>query len=1009
MKTAYCSAAVVLFCSVVTIYAQQRDVDREWSQPVVTERGLHHRLAERSASVVQPDGSTREITTSYVELVPGLHYVKDDQLLESKAEFKLVPGGAAATEGPLQLILMPDIAQEGAVDFVTPDAKRFVSSPRWLAYYDRVTGENAIIAAVKSCVGELVGPNVVIYADAFDDIRAALRYTYQPWGVEQDVIFLESGPLRPDLYGMHGDPANIVLEMWSEFHTAPVPDSITPSTKAGLPDVSLDFGATRVGEGKAFSIGNDDGVSIPVGKTWTKTDDRRQFLIEAVRQTELAPLLAGLPLQAQAGNPGQKARNLAQGAPAEKTRSALLAKGRDRIRSRERRTELASIQRTSKRIEKGVVIDYSIVTTVSNFRFKGNTTYYVTNSVTLSGTTTIDGGAVIKFANATNAGSNRLLITGPIDCQTSPYRPAFLTAKDDDTVGQIISGSTGDPGTNRYGGRVLDLNATSTSYDLHNLRIRYPDRGIHVSASTATLNLSHSQIGYANTAIYNVYPGFVGRNLLLFDSLYALYSASTITSRFEHVTFHRIGTLRSSGTALITNSLLICVTNGVSYSGSGVQESLSDTGVFQTVGAGARYLANQSTYRNAGTTGIDPTLASELRKRTTYPPVNLGGDFVVNTTLQPQAVRDTDLPDCGYHYDPIDWAWSGKSLTNTTLTLANGTAIAFYDSSTALNLYSGSRVTGSGTPLNLNRIAPYFAVQEQPVLWGSARPAALFGLAETNPATPPVVDLKFTGIDLFQGSSLSQQDFVNTYNTFGQLALNDCQVRGGSISIVPQINFASQQLIAFTNCVIHWTLMNLQHGYLGDATPVIVHLRNNLFRTNNVTLYNHTNTTTWTANENVFDSVTLTGPPTGFGKLDNTNNAYYATATLPKHAGSITLGALDFVAGPLGNYYYPTNGANLATLLNAGTRTADLSGLYHFTTTTNQLRETNSTVDIGFHYIGLNASGVPVNTESDAVADYLEDINGNGGLDSGETDWQVYNSTSASGNGPGLVSFTPLK
>ena len=60
-------------------------------------------------------------------------------------------------------------------------------------------------------------------------------------------------------------------------------------------------------------------------------------------------------------------------------------------------------------------------------------------------------------------------------------------------------------------------------------------------------------------------------------------------------------------------------------------------------------------------------------------------------------------------------------------------------------------------------------------------------------------------------------------------------------------------------------------------------------------------------------------------------------------------------------------------------------GLYHFTTTTNKWKETNSIVDIGFHYIALDANGLPVDTDGDGWPDYWEDANGNGALDSGET------------------------
>ena len=68
-------------------------------------------------------------------------------------------------------------------------------------------------------------------------------------------------------------------------------------------------------------------------------------------------------------------------------------------------------------------------------------------------------------------------------------------------------------------------------------------------------------------------------------------------------------------------------------------------------------------------------------------------------------------------------------------------------------------------------------------------------------------------------------------------------------------------------------------------------------------------------------------------------------------------------------------------LTNAGSQTADLAGLYHYTTTTNQVKETNSTVDIGYHYVAVGTNGLPFLTWMGmGLLDYLEDANGNGTL-----------------------------
>src|SRR5258705_2027923 len=55
----------------------------------------------------------------------------------------------------------------------------------------------------------------------------------------------------------------------------------------------------------------------------------------------------------------------------------------------------------------------------------------------------------------------------------------------------------------------------------------------------------------------------------------------------------------------------------------------------------------------------------------------------------------------------------------------------------------------------------------------------------------------------------------------------------------------------------------------------------------------------------------------------------------------------------------------------------------------NQAQELNSVVDIGFHYVATSGAGVPIDSDHDGDPDYLEDPNGNGVNDPGETPWTV--------------------
>jgi len=77
---------------------------------------------------------------------------------------------------------------------------------------------------------------------------------------------------------------------------------------------------------------------------------------------------------------------------------------------------------------------------------------------------------------------------------------------------------------------------------------------------------------------------------------------------------------------------------------------------------------------------------------------------------------------------------------------------------------------------------------------------------------------------------------------------------------------------------------------------------------------------------------------------------------------------------PVGQFYLP----GTSTLIDVGSTNANYLGLYHYTTQTSQTKEANSVVDIGYHYVALDANGSPIDSNGDGIPDYLEDANGNG-------------------------------
>jgi len=183
--------------------------------------------------------------------------------------------------------------------------------------------------------------------------------------------------------------------------------------------------------------------------------------VEAVRFGDAKPALEKLRRDAavQTGKKTVKAQPDTQGktvvASLASTRKLPLIKARAEIKTKE------VIRTASLSKRPGYVLDYNqINTSQTNYIFKGDATYYISGAVNLYGTTTMEGGAVIKYA-PTNSAS--ILVNSTVDFQGEAFRPTIFTSRDDNTMGEAISGSTGNPTTNRYSLGLHILNSTNTT------------------------------------------------------------------------------------------------------------------------------------------------------------------------------------------------------------------------------------------------------------------------------------------------------------------------------------------------------------------------------------------------------------------------------------------------------------------------------------------------------------------------------------------------------------------
>jgi alpha-tubulin suppressor-like RCC1 family protein len=982
----------------------------------VVERGANYRVWERAANELKPSGQRAGRPQRYIELASGLNYLKDGQWVDSKEEITLMPDGtAAALQGQYQAHF-PGNINEGFIELVTPEGKQLRSRPLGLSYDD---GKHTVwIAELKDSVGQMVGSNQVIYPDAFTDFKADLRYTYTKGGFEQDIILREQPP-TPNRYGL--DPATARLQLLTEFFDPPQPrltkSKLAPQAGVALGDDALDFGATRMMPGRAFLLGSEGhSAGAAVGKSWVNLEGR-QFLVEEVPVGALTDELGQLPAPATASlkvNP-QAALHLVS------ARRLLPAPRLTRNGPGERLKQMAQNTFSGR----GLVLDYqTLVGAWTNYVFQEDTTYYISGTVGLFGTNTFEGGTVLKFA--TNGSLQ--IVPGPpglspgINWLGNPYRPVIFTAKDDNTVGQAVG--TGTP-VGYYGNPMVLVANVSIQAAISNLRVSYAGLAFQFGGGSAN---------FYNVQFVNCRYGMTlgGAHVLLGNALFAniqtnfvFQGGSFVTA--ENVTFANSALLatapssQAGNSLFVTNSIFCNVTNvlvGAYSQAVGGYNGFYNTPLtwdnaypgsvypFQTAGAGNYYLASNSGLQGQGfASAIDPTLLASLKARTTYPPIMVTNGISTPVIWQPAVPRDTNgvILDLGYHYDALDYLVNGATL-NSSLTLTNGVAVGV--ASYMILGTSSSLITSVGQPQLMNRIAFGHQVQEQPPV----EP----GYFLVGGSFTTSLSFRFTDFSFGSGGPMPLF-YVYAVPTGLTMTMQDCSLRGLDVECTPN---NSGPIFNLRNNLISRGITTVGNSMSLLSGPNF-NCYNNTFvgGTLNVGLITGANTVpTWNIKDNLFDGAvqSLSTDSGGANQISAANNGFSigTTNSLGGNNNQTNFTA-NYQNGPLGNNYLPGN----SILTNAGSRTADLAGLYQYTTQTNQVEESTSQVDIGYHYVATDGNGVPQDSDVDGIPDYLEDANGSGVYDGGDpSDWtDYYNGVLptllvASGNnqsGP-LGSFLPL-
>jgi hypothetical protein len=309
-----------------------------------------------------------------------------------------------------------------------------------------------------------------------------------------------------------------------------------------------------------------------------------------------------------------------------------------------------------------------------------------------------------------------------------------------------------------------------------------------------------------------------------------------------------------------------------------------------------------------------------------------------------------------------------------------------------------------GLPHRLNRLTRYQTVQEGWGVWGTTGSTkSLFDVPGASSPLPEV-RLRFTEV-AWPADQANGRHLLNNNYLVARLALQDCQVHNAYLYAMPWFSDSREQAFAFTNSLFGRCSFSLESGYMGDTTPFAVDGYNNLLLRstlylNNAAYTNGAPVRTWMLKDNAFDNATASAS----GYLTLGNNGYINTTSLGGST-NVVVSSFTYAIGTLGNWYQAST-----NFIDKGSRTAGAAGLYHHTTTTNQIKEASSAVDIGFHLIAVDtATGLPLDYDGDGLPDYFEDRNGNGVYDPGasETDWA--NSPNGTTGTTGLQVFTPFE
>lgn len=909
--------------------------------------------------------------------------------VESSDQISITPTGAQATNAQFSVAFLGNANSANALNVTLPEGRILTSGVLGLAYWDTATDNSVFFALIKDSNGQLLpSGHEALFQDCFTGTLADLLYVTSVSGLDQMVILREQLP-SPALWGM--SPESTMVQVITEWSTNGPAPRVIPTQTLGGRDDHLDWGVMQMPQGYAFAVGSETN-KVPVTKFWLTTPDFRTCLVEQVPFEAILPSIQTLP-------PRPSGASLQ---PAPGSAPQLASRGLVLPPPKATRMDAPSLKLAKTTPErKGYAMDFTLTLTSSqtNFVFQSDTTYFITNnaSVLLCGSNVFEGGTVIKYGTNASIQIYPSATTPAVSFYGSPYRPIYFSSMDDSSAGDQIR--TNAP-SGYYASPALHLAGLSQIPNLAYVRFAFAQQAISLGGVSA--NILDAQFINCQQGVYAGGSVIHFRNVLFANTLTNVVNQGDVNATAENCTFNGSGylvtspagstgssfSMTNSIVANISHILFIGVLDATNGDYNGFYSSPGSFGThiaptpfgspFQTVGAGNFYLA-MTNYRSAGTASIDTNLLAELTRKTTWPPIVLYATNINSAlNLSPQAPRDTNsAPDLGYHYEPLDYAFGGARVSGPVgVSVSPGTVIAAFDRTTnsfayGLAISSGAQVLSLGSPASLARFVTYNTAQEQSLsTW--AVPTNNSILIDYLGAAAGTSSFRFTDF-----SSLAQNIF-HMYMITAPVNVQDCQFHGGFL-------VANPSLMNLTNCLFERVWSDLEPS---SGIPVI---RNNTFFGGEFD-FNPT-VTNATVYDNLFDHTVFGYNLTGHGYNGGFNVYITNTAQLlPTNATDVVVPASPaYQTGPLGKFYLPSN----STLINGDTSTtADRVGLFHYTVTTNivngwEIKETNSSLDIGYHSVVVDTNGIPVSSSCSGIPDYLADANGDGLTQASENPWNL--------------------